>query len=537
MWSHNYRSLFAAEQIARLCYNRPRVGGSATDDEWIHNVCAAGHSGGQRVKEDMCMLLNAVARSRLSLVTLLVFLTVSLSLSYGSRSNRNDATNSDIRWSENALSGNSGVASDVAIMQLIAELQHRPATPAERRHVVQELNNPRWHLTRAAWEALKDQPDARGPDISLHILRRAAAETSVASTISASFDDWQECLATVHEVLDRETDSRWETPARQESLERILAGLLANCRDASVRAHALRCLAHRQPDVRQELLAMALDDPSERVCLVALEIVESSARSELIPHIQPLASSPRPDVRGRAASALRALGSVAESDEYGECVMAAAIQLADRLLDLGVDASTYSVAPGGRGLGALDAEEFSRSAEDYLDQALPANEAEFSGVLYLALAARLQLRKLTLRLWDREIVRADSDDELVGHGLEAVARAEWIDGLIALRRGDETAGRERLARVSGFADVAAPHSRLRAYAVQANRLAASLRRADQPPAEHAQATIAVQEILGSLDLARADQWAEARRRLDAWCGLDASRHAGVRESQARPLAN
>jgi hypothetical protein len=296
-----------------------------------------------------------------------------------------------------------------------------------------------------------------------------------------------------------------------------------------------------------QIVLAALDDPSERVCVAALEIVAANRWDAAAPRVEQLASSPRPELRRCALAALQDLGRVVKPREYGDCVMRAASRLADQLAEIGVDFELSEIV-GGQRSGALDFEELNRAAEAYLDRAPDSASSvrDFQGILFLAAAARVQQRKLTLRLWEHEIARADSDAELLDHGLQTVARAQLLAGLAALRRGDQTAGLQAIASVARLARSATPHSPLQVYVKQASHLSSAIWQATTTNASEPGSTVAprasdsvtqvVVRVLGKLDLSRLEHNEEARRRLDEWCELDT--HTPTRSHNAyQPVAN
>jgi hypothetical protein len=223
------------------------------------------------------------------------------------------------------------------------------------------------------------------------------------------------------------------------------------------------------------------------------------------------------------------LGLANDPVEYGECVMQSAQELADQLERLGIDVARAVLCCEPNEPFAN--EELVREAEAYLDRAADRDVscADFRGVLFLAAASITQQRKLTLRLWEYEINRTDSDDQLLDHALQSAARSRLLAGLAAIRGGSLDRGLADLSEVVRLGSGSAPTSGLRVYAAQAGIMSSVIRRSEpvypryrarQVRHTPSSVTRAVSAVLGDFDLARPEQREEAGHRLDQWCGLN-----------------
>jgi hypothetical protein len=306
-------------------------------------------------------------------------------------------------------------------------------------------------------------------------------------------------------------------------------------------------LATQPPKGWRQLVCSKLDDPSERVRLLALEIISQSQWREVIPRVQGLASSPRPAIRRRAAEVLDRFGRRAEPNEYGDSVIRAANHLANSLGQAGMKLREVIPHEFDRDDDPRIIELLDRCCEEYLDRPTASNSdrPDAQGVLLLAAASRLGRRKMTLRLWEQEIGLTDSDDDLLNRGLEALARNRMVAGLAAYRRGDKTEALQELSSVAKFADAAGPSSPIQVYVRQSGDLSAAIWQSSIHPIESQPAIgspISIDRVaqlagrlLDRLDLADSTHRIEAHRRIDAWCGL--APNAEPTNGHRTPMAN
>jgi hypothetical protein len=418
---------------------------------------------------------------------------------------------------------------------------------------LEALDDRNWAVAGSALRLLRlhGHPEWRAAQI--RVLRRAAEYTADRLRASRSlavppFRDWQDCVQLLCEALDYEVSMYTVGSGVRNDLTALLIPLVSNCQDAGVRARALTLLRRAPPHNWQPIVLAALDDSSERVQLAALEIVAANRWDIAATRVVPLASSPRPLLRQRAAAVLERLGYTAEPREYGDCIMAAASQLANQLAEAGVPVADALPTASQQHGDTLDLEHLNQCVEAYLDRpADDASDGDFRGVLLLAAAARSGQRKLTLRLWERESARVDSNAELLERGLETVARDRLLDGLMALRSSDQPAGLEALDSIARLAQAAAPHARLQAYWKHAGQLSAAARQSaatnshvlsadDLRNAPDSVAQVA-DRLFDNLDLSRTPDREEAQRRLDDWCGIRPSSHNTRFDRRYQRLAN
>jgi hypothetical protein len=341
------------------------------------------------------------------------------------------------------------------------------------------------------------------------------------------------------EILERATPPQQAIPAH------LLVRLLREGPDGRVRARALELLALEPPLEWQPLVLDSLRDPSERVRSGALDVIARMRWTAAGAAIQPIALSPRPRLQKRAREVLALLGQPIDPQQERDSVLPAARALAGRLRDAGMqyaDAFPTAVVADDT---QVDHDALTRHVEAYLDQTFPSASSphDFPGVLLLAVAAQERQDKLVRRLWEYEVIQTDTEAELLGRGLETLARIRLLRGLIAYARGDRASGLAALASLARFSEHARDHPKLALYVRQASELSSAIWGAStrvesgwpvdssSPDTTGRPATPLIQ----GLDLTDPRDLAEARRRLDAWCGLTFSASTGALHS--RQLAN
>jgi hypothetical protein len=431
--------------------------------------------------------------------------------------------------------------------------QDRPLTSAELQRVADALHDRDWAVTAIALEVLRehDHPDWRSTQS--RVLQRAAEFTaermnSHRSGPAPTFRQWRACIRLVHEILEREVSRNAGTSDSPNDLQATLIAIVSNCRDGGSRARALTLLRRSPPHNWQSIVQQAIDDPSEQVRLVALDIVAEARWETAHTAVEQLASSPRPNLRQRAAEVLAQFGRSVKPAEYGNSVMTAAGQIADQLAQAGVSpADAWSIALGKPSRGATGIDYLNERAEQYLDQSVESDPevVDHYGILLLAAAAHSSQRKLVIRLWEREVAFLDSDNEFLERALETLARRRLIEGIAAVRSGDEHQGLQSLAAIARLARDAASHSILQDYMKSAGQLSAAVGNAansappssPEMPAARESAIHLASQILDGLDLSQPQDAAEARRRLDTWIGVRDLKlpDAGLRSYQ--PVAN
>jgi hypothetical protein len=430
---------------------------------------------------------------------------------------------------------------DAGRLAFLDRLSHQTLGAADVRIVLGYLNHSNWEVARRAHRVLQTHGCPELAEAQLKLLERLVLESRHPAEVLPDFQRHLTRLAALHEILDS-----LESP-RSDELREVLIQFLDLGPDGRTRSRALEVLATRPPADWFRLVLHALDDPSEQVRLVALDLVSANGWTEAASAIEPLASSPRPTLRRRAAEVLEQFGRRVDPIEYGESVTRAAGELSDRLRQAGINPRDAIAATARQVDEVHFIEMLHRSAEDYLDRGPPANSRPMDarGILYLAAAARAGHRKLTVRLWEHEIGRTDTDEEMLDRGLECWARNRILAGLASYERGNKTEALHALTPVANIAAESGRSASLQVYVRQSGALSAAIWQStihhgetnsptDQRTSTDPVARLATQ-LLNRLDLANPDHRIEAHRRVDAWCGLaPAAEPTGVHR---RPLAN
>lgn len=488
------------------------------------------------------MKLDAATHARLALVGLL-----GIALACAAASMINERPNQ--RASNQPADLESGLSGfpfphptevDAGHLALLEKLRHRAPAAAELKEVFGYLDHPNWEIARRAHQVLKAHCPSKLAEAQLKLLERSIAEAQPPVGLH-DFEQHRARVATLHEVLES------SAPPPGDSLRKALVQLVELGPDGRARSRALELLATRPPAAWQRQVLRALDDPSERVRLIALDLISANGWTEAAVAVEPLASSARPTLRRRAAELLGQFGHQVHPIEYGESVGRAAVDLADQLLQAGIEPREVILAA----TRVDDADAFSellhRHAEDYLDRGSPVDSGtvDAHGIMYLAVAARVGQRKLAVRLWEHEISRCDTDEEMLDRALECWARNRIVAGLACYEKGNTAESLQALTSVANIVAAAGRSPSLQVYVRQSGMLSAAIWElavqhiephpsVGQPNSADPVARLATR-LLNRLDLANPDHRAEAYRRIDAWCGLaPAAPGNGVHRS---PLAN
>jgi HEAT repeat protein len=407
--------------------------------------------------------------------------------------------------------------------------------------VLSYLDHPDWQIVGRAFHVLRAHRHRDLAKTEMQLLERALADARQPTEPQFNFGQRQARRTVLREILD------CLEPEAVNECRGLLVQVLDRDPDGFARARAMELLATQPPEGWRRFVLAALDDPSERVRLLALDVLLKNGWTEAAARVEPLASSPRPALRRRAAEVLDRFGCQAEPVEYGTSVLQAAEELADQLWQAGFELHEVIPAVARHEDEQLLIEQLHRRAEEYLDRTLSANSgpADSQGVLFLAAAARTAQRKLTVRLWEHEVTRSDTDEELRDRGLETLARYRILAGLSAYQRGDKTDGLQQFASVANIARVAGPASSVPVYVRQARALSAAVWQntirqvtPQQPTGPHDSADPVLRlaaRLLDRLDLNDPAGRAEACRRLDAWCELGPATAAPA--THRTPLAN
>lgn len=414
---------------------------------------------------------------------------------------------------------------DAGHLAFLDRLLQRPPVAAEFKRVLGHLDHPNWEVAGRAHQVLKTHRRPELAQAHYRLIERSLSEPQHSAETLPYYYQRLARLDVLREVMDS------LEPSSIDKCRRMLVQLLDHGPDGLARARAMELLATRPPEGWRRLVLAALDDPSERVRLVALEVISNNGWTEAAAHIEPLASSPRPAVRRRASELLRRFGCRAEPIEYGESVIRAAGDLANQLWHAGLELREIIPLAGWQNDEQLFIELLNRRAEDYLDRSAGSNagQAGSQGVLLLAAAARTGQRKLTLRLWEHEIGRTDTDEALRNRGLETWARNRILAGLTAYQRGNRSEALQELTSVANIAEEAGPSSTIQVYVRQTSAISAAIWQSaihrvgpDQsidPPSSIDPVARLATRLLDRLDPSDPEQHAEAHRRIDAWCGL------------------
>lgn len=430
---------------------------------------------------------------------------------------------------------------DAGHLAFLDRLLHRAPVAAELKSALSYLDHPNWEVAGRAHQVLRTHRRPELAQAQYQLLERTLANSHDPTEAFAYFHQHRARLAVLREVLDS------LEPSSVDECRGLLVQLLDHDPDGLARARALELLATQPPEGWRRLVLTALVDPSERVRLVALDVISNNGWTEAAARIKPLASSPRPVLRRRATEVLERFGCRVDPVEYGESVIRAAEVLANQLWHAGLELREVIPLAAWQDDKQLFIELLNRRAEDYLDRSAGSNagRAESHGILFLAAAARAGQRKLTLRLWEHEISRTDTDEELRNRGLETWARNRILAGLAAYRRGNKTEALRELTSVANFGEVAGPSSSIQVYVRQTGAISAAIWQStihrvgpepsiDPPTSIDPVARLATR-LLDRLDLTDPDHRTEAHRRFDAWCGLAPSAEtSGIHRT---PLAN
>jgi|GEM_PF-4218898 len=420
-----------------------------------------------------------------------------------------------------------------ALIGHLERLGKTEPTPAQWGQVSAAIDHSSWRVARRAFHVLNAHEHPQRQAAAIRLLARAidyertgAERPGEAQRSSYETFARQLLIADVAEFM---------TPPTADQPAAVLRAAMRFAPQGSVRARALRLLAPSESrDDRSRLVAAALRDSSELVLIAALDIIAAHGHDEAPDRIHLLAASPRPMVRGRAAQVLRRLGRSAAPGDYSAAVIDAVNELASRLVEAGLE--FRDVLPwAANASNESQHEAIVQAAETYLDaaagSAAPSDDGH--GVLLLVAAARSRHDRLTIRLWEHEIRLADSDGEMLSRGLQALARARLISGLMAYRQGDRSAALDDLAALAGLtrAQIAAD-VRLQIYVANAAAVSAAIWNGTTNQVESIvaaglddsdEAGRLATTVLGSLDHADPAQRTEAHRRIDSWCGIRVDR--------------
>lgn len=484
------------------------------------NEVAVGHGG-------PILRLDAATHARFALIALLGVLLVCAVVGGVGEQRKQPAsarvTDLDALFFENSFTQTS--QADSCHLAFLDTLLHRTPSAANYKGVISYLDSPNWRVAGLAHQVLRTHDHPAKAEAQVHLVERFLAESHRPAVPWESIHQHQARVAVLREVLD------CLEPTSVAGSRELLVRILDHGPDSVVRARALELLVKQSPERCRPLVLAAVADPSDRVRLTALDIISKNGWAEAAAGIETLASSPRPVLRRRAAEVLHQFGRRIDTIEYGESVLQAAQDYANQLWQAGLQ--WRDVVP--EAAGTVDEQRFveslHRHAEDYLDRSLGANSdpLDSQGVLFLAAAARTGQRKLTLRLWEYEVTRTDSAEELRSSGMETLARNRILAGLVAYQRGEQAEGLQELASVAKIARAADPASPVQVYVRQAGALSAAIwqttiRQASPeesfgPPHSDDPVACLAARLLDRLDLTNPNHRAEARHRIDAWCGL------------------
>jgi hypothetical protein len=411
-------------------------------------------------------------------------------------------------------------------------LTQRVPTSAGWREVLAQLEHPSWDVAGLALEVIRCHGHAGRLAAELRLLERAIERGYERDRAVAFPGATQACVRVVRAVLAE------MTPRGDARAVAALVDLFKTCPDGSIRARALELLATEPPHAWQRLVVLALDDPSERVQLQALDIVARERWLVTSNRVERLADSARLWVRSRAAEVLVALGHRVTARDYVGAVRRAAGRLSERLDAAGVAPRDLIPGVDATGTNSFDRDRLLRAAENYLDQSAgrAAESRDFQGVLYLLAAFRSGEQRLLLRLWEHEAARTDSDAELVDGALETIARNRLLAALGACRAGDRAAALHELAALPDMLRGASPVSPAVAYARHAAELSSSIWR-NTVNSDASPDIQSAHVVLGDLDVRNPSHRDELLQRLDAWCGLAEPMPSGRTRQQSQPMAN
>ncbi len=469
---------------------------------------------------------NPQLRSRLCLIGLIAFFCAGVAVfgvgRQGAGANRSRPPTSSLR----AVSWPSRLAAEhVAELRQLEAFDRRAPAGAEWARVLASVDHASWRVAGAAVRVVRAHQHPKRVEVESRLLERAVACRFESDAASDEFAQRIYCVRVVRWILEDVDAAQHNVP------NALLVQILDSCPDGPSRGRALELAAGRPPADWHRVVMRALQDSSERVRMVAIDEVDKHRWFDAAPLVEELAGSPRPALRRRAEESLRRIGSQSKTLDYRDAALAAARAVADRIWNAGMNVRDASLSNDSSTSVAALREELALAAEDYLDLATgrPGEADDAPGVLLLAAAVRVGHVKLTLRLWEHDVARTDSDEEMIDRGLETIARNRLLAALEACRTGDATRALGELASLPNLARAASDRSLVQAYQFHASEMSTAIWRHAHPDSlarpsrrsrEPSRGLVSfASELLDDLDFRKPADRGEFRRRLDAWCGL------------------
>jgi hypothetical protein len=465
--------------------------------------------------------LDAAGRFRVSLIVLLGMLLALLALPGKSAKSRISLRLADSEVAAGRRFALQISPADSALVAQLERLSHRAPTAAEWRRVSACLEHRSWLVVRAAFVVLCAHQKADSPAVCPRLLQRALEESLRSGETEEPPHEQRARVAVMSDVLQR------LNPDSESAVGPLLARVFRLAPSGPIRAQALELLARQPPADWEQVIRAALADPSQQVRLVALEFVSRHGFTSLLPIVELLLGDARPAIQARASEVLAQFGRPSSHDD-GRSALRAARTLAEQLWSAGFRYRDAVPAADGQN-ESLDRQTLAQHAEAYLDESADRRAAadDFRGLLLLAAAVRAGHDKLTRRLWEHEVGRTDTDDELRDRAIEALARGRLLDGLHAYARGERSLALAELATIAPLVAAANGSPRVQAHAEHARELSTAIWSAAMVGPESGShggdpAAAFAYSVLADLDLSDARHRREAQRRLDSLCGLPPS---------------